>query len=357
MNYRDYIPCSRRELLGGVLLLALAVALVGGHRLSRLTNARAIHSAEPLSLYLHQPVSLDSLAAMLADSGVVRSREEVIWAGRLLGWNRFAEGHYQVEGGYSYDVFLSRMARGIQDPVTVTVLPGMTRQRLAGRLSEQLRFDSAAVGSALRDSALLAELGTDRRGLMGRMLPDTYSIYWTTNPANLLKRVVKEFNRVIVQEYEPRIREVGYSLDEILTLASIIEWEASREEEKKTISGLYWNRLRRGMRMQADATVNYALGERRRLLYEDYSYDHPYNTYLHSGLPPGPITNPAKSSVEAALYPEDHDYLYMVANPEGYHVFSETFEEHRRQSEKWRKWLREQYRLKKEKEDSSGVNS
>ncbi len=104
------------------------------------------------------------------------------------------------------------------------------------------------------------------------------------------------------------------------------------------------------MRLQADPTINYVIGERRRILYEDYKIDHPYNTYINSGLPPGPITNPSLSSIEAALYPENHDYLYMVASPDGSHDFSETFEEHKRKSAKWRQWLQEQYRIKRQRE-------
>ncbi len=357
MSITDYIPCSRRELLSGILLLVFTVAIVGGYRLSRLTNAKAIYSEKPVSIYLDDRTSLDSLGSILADSGVVDNREELVWAGSVLGWNHFSEGHYQIEGGYSYDVLLSRMARGIQDPVQVTILPGISRDRLVTNLSRQLRFDSLAIARALSDSALLAEWNTSERTLMGKMLPDTYSMYWTVPPENLLRRIFTEFNRVIRDEFRERIREVEFSLDEILTLASIVEWEAAREDEKKRISGLYWNRMRRGMRLQADATVNYALGERRRLLYEDYNYEHPYNTYLREGLPPGPITNPSRSSIEAALYPEDHDYLYMVASPDGYHVFSETFEEHKRVSAKWREWLEEQYRLRQEQEASFEINS
>lgn len=357
MILTDYIPCTRKELAGGLALISLAVALVGGQRLSRLTNARAIHSPTPLSIYLQEETDLASLGTLLADSGVVRSREELVWAGRLLGWNRFSEGHYLIEGGYSYEVFLSRMARGIQDPVAVTILPGINRGRLVRSLSAQLRFDSLSLEGALGDTALLRQLGTNRRDLMGRMLPDTYSIYWTSPPESVLKRVVGEFEEVVLGEYGTRIEEVELSLNEVLTLASIVEWEATHEEEKDKISGLYWNRLNRGMRLQADATVNYALGERRRLLYEDYNYEHPYNTYRVDGLPPGPITNPSRSSIEAALYPADHDYLYMVARPDGYHVFSETFEEHKRQSAKWREWLEEQYRIKARQDSSRETNS
>ncbi|MDX1591417.1 MAG: endolytic transglycosylase MltG, partial [Balneolaceae bacterium] len=106
----------------------------------------------------------------------------------------------------------------------------------------------------------------------------------------------------------------------------------------------------RGMPLQADPTVLYALGERRRLLFEDYQYQHPYNTYLYRGLPPGPITNPDEASINAVLNPEDHGYYYMVATPDGTHRFSRTFEEHRQASDEWRRWIREQYRIRDQRE-------
>jgi UPF0755 protein len=287
---------------------------------------------------------------MLADSGVVGSKEEMVWAGKLLGWNNFTPGHYLIDGSYSYNVLLSRMARGIQDPVEVTILPGLYKGRLISRISTHFTFDSLALAQALSDSSFLSEYGLNEKNWIGRILPDTYSMYWNSSPKTVIKRILNEFESSVIEKYNARLEEVDRSVDEIVTLASIIEWGVRHNEEKAKVSGLYWNRLRQGMRLQADPTVNYAVGERRRLLYEDYETDHPYNTYLYAGLPPGPITNPSLKSIEAALFPEDHDYLYMVANPEGYHLFSETFEEHKEKSKKWREWLREQYRIKRERE-------
>lgn len=349
MNIRKHIPVTTAEFFSGVLCLLVFFVLIVGSRLSRLSDASAIQSEQPVSLYLYDTTDLPELSEMLADSGVVRSRDELLWAGRLLGWNNFRSGHYLIDGNYSYDVFLSRMARGIQDPITLTILPGRQKQRIIEEIASDFKFDSTELASTLADSSFLAQRNLTADDWVGRMLPDTYSLYWNTTPQTVVKRILREFETKVADEYGERLSELERSLNEIITLASIIEWEVRHDEEKPTVSGLYWNRLQRGMRLQADPTVNFAVGERRRLLYEDYEIDHPYNTYLYRGLPPGPITNPSLSSIKAALFPEDHDYLYMVANPEGYHLFSETFEEHKEKSEKWRKWLREQYRLKEER--------
>lgn len=330
------------------------ITVIAGTRLSRLANTHSISSDKPVSIYLQEKTDLTQLSKIMADSGLIESRDELIWAGRLLGWNRFNAGHYEIDGSYSYDVLLSRMARGIQDPISLTILPGLDRKRLVTAISSNFSFDSSRLSDVFTDSSFLAENNLTEQELIGRMLPNTYSIYWTSEPKAVVKKILNEFDSAILEKYRERFVELDRSVDEIVTLASIIEWEAYHEDEKPKISGLYWNRLEQGMRLQADPTVNFVVGERRRLLYDDYQIEHPYNTYLNRGLPPGPITNPSESSIEAALFPQEHEYIYMVANPQGYHIFSETFEEHKRESAKWRDWLREQYRIKRQREAASG---
>lgn len=326
---------------------------MAGSRWWRLYDGDAISSEEPVHIYLEEQTDFDELSEMLVDSGVVEDVVELEWAAKIFGWQRFREGHYLIDGGLTYDQFLSKAARGAQDPVSVTIIPGSSMSRIADAVSSNLQFDSLSFHQTLNDSSALADLGLQPENVIGRLYPNTYSAYWTESPQSFLKRVLEEFDQEVVQSYQEQFDNHEYSVDEIITIASIIEWEARNQEEKSTISGLYWNRLDRGMRLQADPTILYAVGEQRRILYKDYQIDHPYNTYRHSGLPPGPITNPSLSSIEAALNPEEHDYLYMVATPEGGHAFSETFEEHKQKSAKWRKWLREQYRIKREREQNS----
>lgn len=353
VKIRKYIPVSRAELITGMISFISFMILVGGARLARLANTHSIESDKPVSIYLQEKTDLSELSELMADSGLIESREELIWAGRLLGWNKFNAGHYEIDGSYSYDVLLSRMARGIQDPISLTILPGVDKKRLIASIASKFSFDTTTLSGVFTDSSFLAENGIGENQLLGRMLPNTYSIYWTSKPEAVVKKILSEFESQILEEYRARFEQLDRTVNEIITLASIIEWEAYHEEEKAKISGLYWNRLEEGMRLQADPTINYVVGERRRLLYTDYQIEHPYNTYLNRGLPPGPITNPSRSSIEAALFPQNHDFLYMVANPEGYHIFSETFEEHKRESAKWRDWIREQYRIKHRNEQQS----
>lgn len=338
----------------GLLILFIAVvALVGGSRLMRLANPEAISASGKQALYLEEPVNLQELSTILVDSiGAVEDETELLWAAKMLGWRNFQPGHYNLDKSYSYDGFLSKLARGIQDPITITIIPGQSRDTITDFLSHRLRFDSLAIQEVLTDSSFLAEQNITPKTLIGHLFPATYDVYWTAAPEKVMTRIFEEFDHQVVEQYRGRINELDKNLTEIITLASIIEWEAAREDEKPKISGLYWNRLNRGMLLQADPTVNFAVKKRRRLYYSDYKVDHPYNTYVNPGLPPGPITNPSLSSIEAALYPADHNYLFMVATPSGYHEFTQTYAEHQQKSAEWRNYLEEQERLSKDQKGS-----
>lgn len=329
----------------------LAAIFTYNSRNLRLYSIESIKVTEPVDLYLYDRVNLTELSELMDSLAIEFNGEELQWAGQTLRWRAFNPGRYHVNRNFTYSEFLSKLARGLQDPVRVTVLPGIDKDRLSRNLSLQLRADSSSFRAIFSDSSSVAlELNLTGEELFSRMLPNTYEHFWTADPAQVVRRIYREFMRAVNERYSEEIEDNELNLNEIIILASIVEWEARINEEKPRISGLYLNRLNRGMMLQADPTVIYALGERRRLLFVDYEIDHPYNTYRINGLPPGPITNPALSSIRAVLYPEQHNYLFMVATPEGRHRFSRTFQEHQAASEEWRRWLREQVRIGRERE-------
>ncbi|MGM0545082.1 MAG: endolytic transglycosylase MltG [Bacteroidota bacterium] len=354
MNSQDHSYFSRQEVIAWSILLLVTIGLIAGSRWVMLYDSQAVSSETPISVYLDDNTELNELSDLLADSSLIANKKEFKWAASLLGWKRFQKGHYRVDRGFGYEEFVSKLARGSQDPVRVTILPGRSMGEIAKRVGDQLAFDSLSFHQTVTDSAFLSQVNIDEEDVIGQLFPNTYSVYWTISPESFFERILREFETSVVNQYQEQLNDMDVTIDDIVTMASIIEWEAQNREEKPVISGLYWNRLNRGMRLQADPTVNYAVGERRRLLYEDYQIDHPYNTYRNNGLPPGPITNPDLASLEAALNPEEHDCLYMVATPKGEHDFSRTFEEHKQKSAKWRTWLQEQYRIKRMNEQEAG---
>ncbi len=350
MDLNKQFTLTKSELSIALLIFVMVSGLVLGSRLMRLTSGKAVHFPNQTTLVFEGSANVDTLLNKLKTLEIEVEEDELQWAANLLGWRNYQRGRYELDGSYSYNNLLSKLARGIQDPVSIVVLPGINPQLLANYVANRMHFNPEDFLGALSDSSLLAEQGMTEEELFGKMFPETYHMYWTASPQDVVKRILRQYNQEVIQPLTGRAEELGITLDEALAMASIIEWEANLEEEKATVSGLYWNRLHRGMRLQADPTVNFAIGERRRLLFEDYRFEHRYNTYIHGGLPPGPITNPSLSSIRAALYPEQHNYLYMVARPDGGHTFTRTFAEHREESEKWRRWLQQQYRIKAQQE-------
>ena len=141
------------------------------------------------------------------------------------------------------------------------ILPGITEQKLVESLSTQLKFDSTEIATIFTDSLFLEEVGLSNHELLGRMLPETYHMYWTTSATSVVRRILKEFDDQVIYSLSEEVKSKGLEIQDILTMASIVEWEAKIEEEKSIISGLYWNRLNKRMRLEADPTVNFALGE------------------------------------------------------------------------------------------------
>lgn len=350
MDLNKHFTLTKSEVSISLLIFVMVAGLVLGSRLMRLTSGKAVDFHKQTTLVFESTANVDTLLSRLKTLEIAVDEDELRWAANLLGWRNYQRGRYELDGFYSYNNLLSKLARGIQDPASIVVLPGINPQLLANYVAGRMHFTPDDFLDALSDSAFLAAQQMTAEELFGKMFPETYHVYWTASPQDVIKRILRQYEQDVIKPLSGRAEELGITLNEALAMASIIEWEANLEEEKATVSGLYWNRLRRGMRLQADPTVNFAIGERRRLLFEDYRFEHRYNTYIHGGLPPGPITNPSLSSIRAALYPEQHNYLYMVARPDGGHTFTRTFAEHREESEKWRRWLQQQYRIKAQQE-------
>ena len=319
-------------------------------RQTRLTDSKALKFVQ-FEFISDQVQDHTNLIAKMRDRNIPENQiDNFVWSSKIFGWKKIQRGRYFFDGPYSFLQVLEKLGRGIQDPINIIVLPGIDEDTFSESIASKMNFEAKKLKNALSDSAVLAQTGVNPGFLFPRMLPDTYSMYWTSTPEQVVLRINESFVQRVEKKYEERLSTRPYSLKNVLTMASIVEWEAGNEGEKKTISGLYWNRIRKGWRLQADPTVNFALGQRRRLTFEDYKTPHPYNTYLKRGFPPSPINNPSYSSIEAALFPEEHRYMYMVASPEGGHIFTSTLEEHNRASEQWRQWIRKQYRIKRQKE-------
>lgn len=255
-----------------------------------------------------------------------------IYARRIDLETKFKPGHYVLNPGMSV-VEVARMLKiGMQTPVRVTINNVRTPAQLAQKLSRQLDADSAAILVALTSPALARELGFEGRSLFSMFIPNTYEFYWTVKPGDLMTRMKKEYDRFWTPERDAQRARSSLSREQVMTLASIVCEETNKTDEMPRVAGVYINRLRKGMPLQADPTVKYAIGDftLRRILHRHLKYDSPYNTYLHAGLPPSPIAMPSVAAIDAVLGFEKHDYFYFCARPtfDGYHSFARSLSEH-----------------------------
>ena len=221
----------------------------------------------------------------------------------------------------------------------VTFPEGITVSRFASILQKQMNIDSAYFVQLCHSKEFIEKLDVDAKNLEGYLMPATFNFFVDITAEKIIEMLVREQKKVW-QKYEGDARKIGFDYHKTLTLASIIEAETPVIDERKLVSGVYHNRLRIGMLLQADPTVHYALGvPKKRLLYADLRIDSPYNTYRYVGLPPGPINSPSSTSIEAAVNPEKSDYLFFVAVGDGSnrHNFSKNYAEHQRQVANFRK--------------------
>ncbi len=225
---------------------------------------------------------------------------------------------------------LAALVAGQPAQHSLFVAEGLMLSEIAIAVERQIGIPSEELIAAARDSALRTRVGAGTATLEGYLYPSTYLVRLDATPREVVLQMLGEFEARWRDEWNARLDTLVMSRHEIVTLASIIEGEVRHEADRRFVSSVYHNRLSRGMRLQADPTVIYTLGRRRRLFAKDYERPSPYNTYLIDGLPPGPVGSPAQASIEAALYPERTDFLYFVARADGQHVFSRTYAEHRR---------------------------
>lgn len=244
-------------------------------------------------------------------------------------------GPYEASRGISASALLSMLAEGRTASVRFTVPEGLTVSDVADLAERELDIDHDSLVAAAHDPALIDSLAIDAPSLEGFLHPDTYLLEQHATARAVVQRMVREFEHSWKAEWTARLDTLHMTRLQVVTLASIVEGEARADDEREVIAGVYLNRLRIGMALQADPTVQYAIemqtGERKKRLFtKDYRTPSPYNTYLNPGLPPGPVNSPGVRSIEAALYPANVPYLYFVARPDGRHAFSRTYQEHLR---------------------------
>jgi len=328
---------TRRVALAVVLVLLAAVVIEVG----RAAVPPTILRAGPRTVEVPAQQGLLDVAQILANQGVIRSRVAFIGLAILRGTARSLKaGEYEFPRGASILTTLRLLETGNVKPHLIVLAEGFTIRDLA-RLLEAEGLAPAADVLRLGSSPLFIQgLGIEAERIEGYLFPDTYQVTKGMRVEDILGRMVHRLReKIATRDVLARSQERGLSLHELLTFASIVEKEAVLAEERPVIAGVFWNRLKRDMPLQADPTVAYAVGKDGRApTRDDLQVDHPFNTYRYRGLPPGPIGNPGRAAVEAVLAPAQVPYLYFVSIDDRQHHFSTTLEEHQEAVGRYRQY-------------------
>lgn len=331
-------------------VIVIVLSLVGGGTFAyfyKRLNSVNILTADGKNTFVNIPenTTVDEVVNMITERAEVRSVSALKQVIDQLNYNIVRSGHYVIRSGMTNKQLVQMLQRGLQTPVRVTLNNIRTKEQLAGVLSRQLMPDSVSIIRLLNDKEFLAQYGVNPDNVAAVFIPDTYEFFWNVDSEAVFERFYKEYLKFWTAERMQQAAAIPLSPMEVSILASIVEEETNKAYEYPIVAGLYINRLKRGMLLQADPTVKFAVGDFaiRRVLNEHLQTDSPYNTYKYGGLPPGPIRIPSKRVIDAVLNYEKHNYLYMAAKEtlNGEHNFAATLSEHNRNAQKYRRALNE----------------
>ncbi|WP_430809284.1 MULTISPECIES: endolytic transglycosylase MltG [unclassified Carboxylicivirga] len=327
-----------------IILVITAVALYMGKRFYDRIYAPnvTVDAAQPY-FYIPTGADFEDVMVALEDGAYLKDAAAFRWVAQKKNYTRIKPGRYKLVNNWSNNDLVNLLRAGRQTAVKVTFNNIRTMAELAGEVSDYLECDSLSLLEALSNQDVFRQYGFNEAQAPALFIPNTYELWWNTTPESFIKRMHKEYQRFWSQTRRQKAEAAGLTPIEVSTLAAIVDEETIKSDEKPLVAGLYINRLRKGIRLQADPTVKYAIGDFsiQRVLSKDLKTDSPYNTYKYAGLPPGPIRVPSVSGIEAVLNYKKHDYLYMCAKEDfsGYHNFAKTLRQHNINARKFQRAL------------------
>ena len=339
---------KKKGLLNILLVLVVAAIVAGGvvaYKYYKGFFVPNVTDAEEY-LYIYSHWDFEDVMTNIGELHLVEDTASFRWAANKMDYpNRVKAGKYRLEPDMNNRTLINKLGGGIQEPVKLRFENIRLKENFAAHLAQQLEPDSIAFINLLNDESLAASYGFDTANFFSMFVPNTYEFYWNTSAERFIERMQQEYEKFWNEQRREKAAGLNLSLQEVSTLASIVKGEALHVDEMPTIAGLYINRLRKGMLLQADPTVIFANNDFtiRRVLYRHLRTDSPYNTYLYRGLPPGPIMMPSIASIDAVLNHQQHNYIYMCAKDDfsGYHNFAVTQAEHSINARKFQQALNE----------------
>ena len=338
---------KRGKVILVLFIVLMAVAAVFGWMFWKRVFGPGPAFNEPVkALLIPTGAGLDQVIDSLVANGMIADEKAFrLVADRKKYNNLVKPGRYVVASGTSLNDLINKLRSGEQDPVRITFNTIHRLPELAGKVAAYLECDSLTLLKVLLDPAVAQEYGFTQEEFIGMFIPDTYETWWTETPRDFVARMAREYKNYWTDERKQKAAACKLDQTEVSVLASIVQAETGVRSDAPSIAGVYLNRLRIGMPLQADPTLKYALGldTVSRVLDVDKRIDSPYNTYLHTGLPPGPINLPEKHYLEAVLNAADHDYLYFCASEtlDGHSNFAKTYEQHMVNARRYHRALNE----------------
>ena len=292
-------------------------------------------------LFISENTTFKQISDSLHVNNVLKNEKAFKWISKKKSYPMaIKQGRYLFKKGMNTNQVVNMLRAGIQETVDVTFNNVRFKENLAGKVSKYIQADSVSILNLFSDEKKIKAFGFNTETFRTMFIPNTYEFYWTTSAGEFANRMKLEYDRFWNDSRKAKAEKLNLSPEEVITLASIIQSETIKPDELKRVSGLYINRLKRGIPLQADPTVKYAVGDYslKRVLNKHLEIESPYNTYKYAGLPPGPIAFPEISAIDAVLNYEEHKFLYMCAKEDfsGYHNFAKTLAQHNRNAAKYR---------------------
>ncbi|CAI8267889.1 MAG: Endolytic murein transglycosylase [Polaribacter sp. SA4-10] len=334
---------NKKIILFGILIIVLIGGMISLQYYNRIF---ADNIRKTGSIFIESKDDLSVLKKRLAP--FLENKEGFNWVAVQKEFNKPKAGKYALKKGMSNNDIVNLLRSGNQTPVKVRFNNQDTLEKLANRIAAQVETDSTHLMHAFLDPTFLKENNFNKKTILGIFIPNRYEVYWTISAEKFRDKMLKEYTLFWNTKRIEKAKNLNLSKKEIITLASIVQKETAQKIERPVVAGLYLNRLKKGWPLQADPTVIFCIREKKgqntvikRVLTVDLKIDSPYNTYLNKGLPPGLISMPDVSAIDAVLNASKHNYFYMCANTEkiGFHAFSKTLSQHNRNAEKYHRWL------------------
>lgn len=335
-----------------IVLIMAAIAGYYGYAYYRYTKLNlTARDGEQHGYYVYPDTPLSALLDSIAQDYIIASPRCLKRDIAKVGITAPKVGYYKIPAAIGDKALLTRFLNGQQTPVHISFTTYQrNREQLSARIAKYLLTDSAAIFALLDSTEYLQQFGVNKQTAICLFLPDTYEVYWTITPEQLIERMYKEYTHFWTDQRKQQAAKLGLTPNEVYTLASIVASETNKDFEYPIIAGLYLNRLRLGMNLQACPTAVFATGKfgARRITKEMTSFPSPYNTYIHPGLPPGPIRATRKPVIDSTLNATHSHYLYMCANPDfsGTHVFSTSYQQHAQVARQYQRELNRRRILK-----------